>query len=94
MFTLRSSVVLENILPPPPMEGHGNSKGRGDPKGGNFRGKERGRGRCLQTFFFPGDLSKIGESLINNSFTVEQAFSYFTVTGVSKQVVHLLSAVC
>ena len=93
MFTLCSSVVLENILPPPPMEGHGNSKGRGDPKGGNFRGKEGGGG-VAYSLFLPGDLSKIGESLINNSFSVEQAFSYFTVTGVSKQVVHLLSAVC
>ena len=78
MSTLCSSVVLENILPPPPMEGHGNSKGRGDPKGGNFRGKEgRGGGGLLTDFFFPGDLSKIGEPLINNSFSVEQAFSYF-----------------
>ena len=69
------------------------------PRGGGIQkkaiseGKRRG-GRCLQSFFLPGDLSKIGESLINNSFSVEQAFSYFTVTGVSKQVVHLLSAVC
>ena len=87
MSTLCSSVVLENILPPPPMEGHGNSKGRGDPKGGNFRGEGRGGGwGVAYRLFFPGDLSKIGESLINNSFSVEQAFSYFTVTGVSKQV--------
>ena len=43
-----------------------------------------GGGGLLTDFFFPGDL--IGESLINNSFSVEQAFSYFTVTGVSKQV--------
>ena len=35
---------------------------------------------------FPGGLSKIGELLINNSFSVEKAYiSYFTVTGVSKQ---------
>ena len=30
-------------------------------------------------------LSKIGELLINNSFSVQQAISYFLVTGVSKQ---------
>ena len=36
--------------------------------------------------FFPGDLGKIGELFINNSFSVEQAISYFAVTGVSKQV--------
>ena len=40
---------------------------------------------CLQRFF-PGGLSKIGELLINSSFSVEQAISYFTVTNVSKQV--------
>ena len=35
---------------------------------------------------FLGGLSKIGELLINNSFSVEKAYiSYFTVTGVSKQ---------
>ena len=37
-------------------------------------------------FFFPGGLSKIGQLLINNSFSVQQAISYFIVTGVSKQV--------
>ena len=36
--------------------------------------------------FFPRGLNKIGELLINNSFSVEQTISYFTVTGVSKQV--------
>ena len=42
--------------------------------GGSYRG------------LFLGGLSKIGELLINNSFSVEKAYiSYFTVTGVSKQ---------
>ena len=36
--------------------------------------------------FFQGDLGNIGELFINNSFSVEQAISYFAVTGVSKQV--------
>ena len=40
-------------------------------------------------FFFPGGLSKIGQLLINNSFSVQQAISYFIVTGVSKQVLLL-----
>ena len=37
-------------------------------------------------FFFSGGLSTIGELLVINSFSVEQAISYFTVIGVSKQV--------
>ena len=47
------------------------------------------------------DLGKISELFINNSFSVEQAISYFAVTGVSKQVLlfaliifHLRSAKC
>ena len=36
---------------------------------------------------FLGGLSKIGELLINRSFSLERAYiSYFAVTGVSKQV--------
>ena len=60
--------------PPPSTEGNGNSEGRGvqkeaisDGVGVAYRG------------FLPGGLSKIGELLINNSFSVEQAISYFTV---------------
>ena len=35
---------------------------------------------------FLGGLSKIGELLINSSFSLEKAYiSYFAVTGVSKQ---------
>ena len=45
-----------------------------------------GVGGCLKRFFFSGVSSKIGDLLINNSFSVEQAISYFPVTGVSKQV--------
>ena len=51
--------------------------------------------------FFPGDLGNICELFINNSFSVEQAISYFAVTGVSKQLLffaliifHLRSAKC
>ena len=42
-----------------------------------------GVGGCLQRFL-PEGLSS--ELFINNSFSVKQAISYFTVTGVSKQV--------
>ena len=48
---------------------------------------------CLQRFF-PGGLSKIGELVINNSLSVEQAVSYFTVTGVALIIFHLQSAKC
>ena len=41
----------------------------------------------LTVVFFPVGLSKIGKLLINYSFSVEEAISYFTVyTFVSKQV--------
>ena len=67
-------VVPEGIHTPPPLpEGKGNFKGKG--------GSE-GVGCWLQSFFFPGGLSKIGELLINKSFSVEQVFSYFSVTGI------------
>ena len=52
--------------PPLPTKGKGNSEGSGLQKeaiSGGVRG-------CLQRFF-PGGLSKIGELLINNSFSVE-----------------------
>ena len=78
---------------PPPLprsEGNGNSEAGGEGWGIDYRG------------FFPGDLGKIGELFINNSsVSVEQAISYFAVTGVSKQVLffaliifHLRSAKC
>ena len=45
----------------------------------------RGSGGLL-TEVFPRGLSKIGELLMKNSFSVEQAISYGTVMGVSKQL--------
>ena len=74
------NVVSENVHTSPPCRTEIPRGGWG-PKGDNFRGwglAYRG--------FFPGGLSEIGELLTNNSFSVEQAISYFTVTGVSKQV--------
>ena len=63
------------------MEGNGNSEGKGEGPKGSFP-----RGEYSPRFFFQGALNKIGELLINNSFSVEQVISYFTVTSVSKQV--------
>ena len=40
----------------------------------------------LTEVFFQGGLSKIGQLIINSSFSVEKAISYFTVSSVSKQV--------
>ena len=77
--TLCSSRKYPYPTPPTPFtKGNGNSEGRGrGQKGGIFPW-----GRGLLT----GGLSKIVELVINNSFSVEQAISYFTVTGVSKPI--------
>ena len=45
----------------------------------------RGGGGVAYRGFFPGGLSKIGGLLIKNRFSVEQAFSYFTITGVQNK---------
>ena len=59
--------------PPSPFRRAGEiSRGRGDPRGWGVAYKA----------FFPGGLSKIGELLINKSFSVEQVFSYFSVAGI------------
>ena len=76
-------MVLENILPPSPpnpTEGNGYSEGRGVRK----EVISEGWG-VAQRRFFPVGVSKIGELLINNSFSVQQAISHFLVPGVSKQ---------
>ena len=64
------------FIPPSPTEGNGNSEG--GPKGGTFQGG----GGLLTKVFLQRGLMKIGKLLINNSFSVEQAFSYRS----SKQV--------
>ena len=97
-------VSCGSILPPPPTSiPHPlvrRATGILRPGGSKRRQFLRAVRDCLQRFF-PGDLSKIGELFINNSFSVEQAIGYFAVTGVSKQVLlfaliifHLRSAKC
>ena len=69
-----------------PTESNRNSEGRGVQK----KAISKGVG-MLTVVFFPVGLSKIGELLVNNSFSVEQAISYFNVyTGFSKQVNYCL----
>ena len=60
--------------PPPPTGGHRKFEGGGVQK----EAISEGVGIAYRGFL-PGGLSKIGELLINNSFSVEQAISYFTV---------------
>ena len=83
----RKCVVPENIphTPPSPSPPRAteNSEGRGVQK------KAISEGCGLLTEFFSRGLSKIGELLINNSFSVEQAISYFTVTGVALIIFYL-----
>ena len=69
--------------PPPPFGGQRELRGGGG--GVQKEAVSKGWGIDYRGFF-PGDLGKIGELFINNSFSVEQAISYFAVTGVSKQV--------
>ena len=100
LYVLCSSLTSPRPPPPPP---GGPRECRGDQGGGGVQTEtiSEGVGDCLLRFFFPGGLGEIGELFINNSFSVEQAINYFTVTGVSKQVLlfaliifHLRSAKC
>ena len=88
----RECVVPENIPHTPPLplptEGNGNSEGRGVQK------KAISEGCGLLTEFFSRGLSKIGELLMNNSFSVEQAIRYFTVAGVALIIFYLRSGKC
>ena len=69
-----------------PTGGNGNSEGRGG--GGKRRQFPRRWGVAYRGFSSRG-LSKISELLLNNSFSVEQAFSYFTVTGLQNKYFRL-----
>ena len=88
----KESVYFQKISIPLPLptEGQGNSEGRGAPKEDNFQG---GEGLLSEVFSRESEY-KIGELLINNSFSVEQAISYFTVTGVALIIFYLRSAKC
>ena len=90
----RKFLVPENIPHTPPLplpkEGNGNSEGGG---GGSKRSQFPRIVGCLQSFF-PGRLSKIGDFLIKNSLSAEQAISYFTVTDVALIIFYLRSAKC
>ena len=88
----RNCVVPENIPhtpPPSPRRATVIPRGGG---GGGVKRRQFSRGvGCLQSLFSRG-LIKIGELLINNSFSFEQAISYFTVTGVALIIFYLRSA--
>ena len=60
--------------------------------GGGCQKKAIFEGCWLLTESFFQGLIKIGELLINNSFSFEQAISYFTVTGVALIIFYLRSA--
>ena len=72
-------VVPEGIHTPPFRRATEISIGGG---GGLKRGNFRGGGGLLTEVFFSGGLSKTGGLPINKSFSVEQVFSYFSVTGI------------
>ena len=100
LYVLCSSLTSPPPPPPPPRWARVFPRRHG---GGGVQKEtiSEGVGDCLLRFFFPGGLGEIGELFINNSFSVEQAINYFTVTGVSKQVLlfaliifHLRSAKC
>ena len=89
----RKCIVPENIphTPPPPSPRRATVIPWG---GGRVQKKAISEGCGLLTEFFSRELSKIGELSINNSFFVEQAISYFTVTGVALIIFYLRSAKC
>ena len=62
------------------------TEGNGIPREGGSKRRQYPRGWGLLKEVFPGGLSKVGELLMKNSFSVEQAIIYFTVIVVSKQL--------
>ena len=67
--------------PLPPQGGQGKFRGEGGSKKETIA---EGAGVAYSRFF-PRGLMKIGELLIIYSFSVEQAFSYFTVIGLQNK---------
>ena len=88
----RKCVVPDNIphTPPPPSSRRATVNRRG----GGVQKKAISEGCGLLTEFFSRGLSKIGELLMNNSFSVEQAIRYFTVAGVALIIFYLRSGKC
>ena len=87
----RECVVPENILHTPPSPSP--RRATVIPRRGGSKRRQFPRGvGCLQSS--SRGLSKIGELLINNSLSVEQATSYFTVNGVALIILYLRSAKC
>ena len=87
--------------PPPAPRSEGNRNSEGGGEGSKRRQFLRGGGLITEVFFQGIWVTFMSELFINNSFSVEQAISYFAVTGVSKQVLffaliifHLRSAKC
>ena len=72
-------------LPPPPPNG-GQREFQGKGRGGGSKRRNFPRGiEVAYRGIFPGRLSRIGEFLINKCFSVDQAFSYFTVNGLQNK---------
>ena len=94
-------IVQFHTPPPrPPFGGQQEFRGGGG-EGSKRRQFLRGGGLITEVFFQGIWVTFMSELFINNSFSVEQAISYFAVTGVSKQVLffaliifHLRSAKC
>ena len=87
--TFCSPRKYHHTSPSPTTEGYGNQGG-----GGVQKEAFSERIEVAYRGIFPGGLSKISEFLINNCFSVEQAFSYFTVNGLQTSIIYLRSAKC
>ena len=81
----KRSINIHTPPPPPPARRRRASE---IPKGGGVQKKAISEdvGGCLERFLSRGSEWDWWVILVHNSFSVERATSYFTVTGVSKQV--------
>ena len=90
-----------SISPPPPRHVSYPTEGNGILRGEGFKKRQFPRwwGVAYRVFSFSGGLGEIGKLFINNSFSVEQAISYFTViygcfkTSIIVCIDHLLTTV-
>ena len=93
----RKCVVPENIhTPSPPPHGGQQKIPRGGGAGGSKRRQFSWGVGLFSEVFFQGVWVRFSELLINNSFSVEQAVSYFTVTSVALIIfpLHVRSPKC